>query len=238
MSSSSWQNLPDPIFGDIMMMVGLKKLEDFQKCRQVCQRWYLMISQMTKYEKNTMKKKSEDLAASIRARWKFGYSPLLLDICNASFLAHHGLLGSVARMVLRDVDLASVPAEHLASLASCVLGTVRITGICNCDLIPILDNLKCYMTIVSQSRLSCDETRALVRSLESRVKSVQLWGEVSLDIGALVQYSGWGECRELRCCEDTADRYGEELSTWARRRNLPWQHRTEHGITQFYISRL
>ena len=29
MSSSSWQNLPDPIFGDIMMMVGLKKLEDF-----------------------------------------------------------------------------------------------------------------------------------------------------------------------------------------------------------------
>ena len=39
--------------------------------------------------------------------------------CGAS-LAHHGLLSSVRKMKLRHVDLSSVPAQHLASLVSCV----------------------------------------------------------------------------------------------------------------------
>ena len=39
-----WQNLPDVIFGDIMMMVGLESLDTLHTCRQVCGGWNEMIS--------------------------------------------------------------------------------------------------------------------------------------------------------------------------------------------------
>ena len=35
----SWVTLPDPIFSDIMMMVGLESLESLHRCRQVCSKW-------------------------------------------------------------------------------------------------------------------------------------------------------------------------------------------------------
>ena len=38
-----WNNLPDVIFGDIMMMVGLESLEILHTCRQVCRSWNEMI---------------------------------------------------------------------------------------------------------------------------------------------------------------------------------------------------
>ena len=50
---------------------------------------------------------------------EYGKSNLPEITCAAS-LAHHGLLGSVEEMSLCDVDLTSVPAEHLASLFSSV----------------------------------------------------------------------------------------------------------------------
>ena len=39
MSRQDWQNLPDVIFGDIMMMVGLESLDTLHTCRQVCRSW-------------------------------------------------------------------------------------------------------------------------------------------------------------------------------------------------------
>ena len=62
-SSSWWQLLPDLIFSDIMMMVGLKSIEDVQKCRQVCQDWNLMVTQMTKLEKGSIRREAESVAA-------------------------------------------------------------------------------------------------------------------------------------------------------------------------------
>ena len=47
---------------------------------------------------------------------------LVSELMCAATLAHHGLLGSVKMMALFDVDLSPVPAQHLASLASCVTG--------------------------------------------------------------------------------------------------------------------
>lgn len=35
----------------------------------------------------------------------------------------------------------------------------------------------------------------------------------------LTEYSGQGECREVDLWNDTADRYREELRTWARSKN-------------------
>ena len=39
----AWLTLPDLIFSDIMMMVGLDSLECLHRCRQVCSQWNEMI---------------------------------------------------------------------------------------------------------------------------------------------------------------------------------------------------
>ena len=39
----AWLTLPDLIFSDIMMMVGLESLESLHRCRQVCGQWNEMI---------------------------------------------------------------------------------------------------------------------------------------------------------------------------------------------------
>ena len=74
-------------------------------------------------------------------------------ICGAS-LAHHGLLGSVDRLSLYEVDLPpEVPAEHLASLTSCVTGELHIenvivnadAAVCGFYLVSILRSLNCQL---------------------------------------------------------------------------------------------
>ena len=42
---SQWQNLPDVLFSDIMMIVGLESLDDLHRCRQVCRNWNEKIKQ-------------------------------------------------------------------------------------------------------------------------------------------------------------------------------------------------
>ena len=89
MSSSfkyGWQNLPDLIFSNIVVMVErgwLNELNDdfnyhldcdteisaLQKCRQVCRSWNVMVSKMTKLNKDTIRKSAEGLAAEIREYW-------------------------------------------------------------------------------------------------------------------------------------------------------------------------
>ena len=61
-----------------------------------------------------------------------------------------------------------------------------------CDLVSFLDNLKCKLLDIS---LSNEETRPLVRSMESHVEEVDLGVgvDVSLDITGLTQYSGRGK---------------------------------------------
>ena len=62
-----------------------------------------------------------------RVKGKFKYYDISLPvITRAASLAHHGLLGSVRRLGLHDVDCTSVPAEHLASLVSSVRWSVTI----------------------------------------------------------------------------------------------------------------
>ena len=97
------------------------------------------------------------------------------EITYAASLAHHGLLGSYKfhMLELRD-DWTSVQAEHLASLVPAVMGHVNIKNVRGCDLVTILDSVKCkWLNIKSQS-LGSEETQALVRAIESRVVVVRL----------------------------------------------------------------
>ena len=162
-----------------------------------------------------------------------GFSNQPLITCAAS-LAHHGLLGSVKGLVLRD-DLTSVPAEHLASLAPCVTGSVYISDVSGCDLVTILDSVKSAGLWITSQNLDKEETQALVRALESRVEQVGLNGGVTLDIRVLTSYNGQGKCRWLRCLQDTAPRYREHLRTWARSKT--WEVTRDNENT-FNIQRM
>ena len=122
-------------------------------------------------------------------------------------------------MLLRNIDIASVPTEHLASLASCVEYSLAINNnVSNCDLGSILGSVKCELLCISNRTLSREETQALVRAMESRVEWVRLGysGDESLDMTALTQYSGHGKCRFVLCFDD---RYKEDLSSWAEKNN-------------------
>ena len=138
----------------------------------------------------------------------------LPEITCASSLAHHGLLDSVLSMWLRDFDLTSVPDEHLASLVSRVSGQVVIKNVSGCDLITILGSVKSKVLSIYQNSLGSEETRALLRAMESGVEQLVLYEQVTLDLSVLMEYSGRGKCREVQCVFDTALRYKEQLGTW------------------------
>ena len=168
-----------------------------------------------------------------RVKGNIGDSNMSLPVttCAAS-LAHHGYLGSVEVIVLGDVgltstpadhlnvDLTTVPDKHLASLVSSVTGWVEIQNVRGCDLVSILDSVKSKLLGIYGRSLSSEETRALVRAMETGVKRLELGEGVTLDIGELMQYSGQGKCREVGCYEDTAARYRDQLRIWATSRNL------------------
>ena len=127
----------------IITMIGKERHQDLQKCRQICQSWNVMMSQMTRYKKDTLRREAERLAAQIQAKWSY----------QERGLAHHGLLSSVEQMWLEDVDLTSVPAEHLSSLAACVTWRTYVDmNVDNCDFISLLHNVKCErLGIIGQS---------------------------------------------------------------------------------------
>ena len=142
-------------------------------------------------------------------RYQTPYAPYatLPEIACAASLAYHGLLGPLNAntwIYLRDVDLSSVPEEHLASLVSCGTQGVYIEKIRGCDLVTILDNVKSdrlvKLVIYSQS-LGSEETQTLVRAMESRLERVQLgiWERDTPNSAALTTYSGQDKCIEWAC---------------------------------------
>ena len=241
---TSWKNLPDIVFSDIMMMVGMDKLENIPKYRQVCQSWNEMVSQMTKLKKDTVRRKTESLAARIRRKLaQYCKSDSASDISVAAILAHHELLGSVETVRLKNVDLASVPAEHLASLASCVTERIFISNVSNIDLVSILDSVKCTVLNIDGQSLSSEETWALVRAMESHVEvGMGARGKVILDLDmTALQFHEQGKCKQscfhvnnddiVRCAYVrsgdeglSADRCREEVRLWAQEINRDVKH--------------
>ena len=140
--------------------------------------------------------------------------------CAAS-LAHHGLLGSLHWLSMYSADLSSVPIDHLASLVSSVSVHVAINNVSGFDLITFLDSVKSHALSIRNHRqsLGSEETQALVQAMESHLEKVVLHKGVTLDIEALMEYSGQGKCQEVVCYCDTSDRYKEQLAKWTTSRN-------------------
>ena len=155
--------------------------------------------------------------------------PSLPEITCAASLAHHRLLGPVRGMRLKNVDLSTIPSQHMASLSSCVVRGVIICNVTGCDLVTILDSLKCGVLSISFQRLGREETQALVEAMESHLVSVTLSDEVTLDIRVLARYSGQGVCKKLTLYNTAADKYREDIRTLARSKNLK-VHESESSI--------
>ena len=155
---------------------------------------------------------------------------ILHAITSAASLAHHGLLGSVEMLTLGDVDLTSVPADHLASLVSSVTGNIVICNVSGCDLVTILDSVRSDWLYITRQSLGIEETQALVRAMDSGVKKLNLNVGVTLDIAWAIRYNGQGKCRKVECVLDTTRRYREQLRTWATSRKWKVKLDDEHSF--------
>ena len=169
------------------------------------------------------KRQTESLKRNkvIRDTWVPGHYPDLAEVASAAHLAHQGLLGPVEAMWLRDVDLASVPAAQLASLAARVMGSVYIWNTSGCDLSSLIRSLRSEVLSLNNQRLGAGDTQALVRALESGVERLHLgrYGEVTLNITDLAMYNGGGKCRVVSFGNETSRIYRAEVRNWAQMMN-------------------
>ena len=74
--------LPDEIFSDIMMMVGLESLESLHRCRQVCSKWNEKIL-INIWESESKKKIMKE---RIERSWGPGMFPSDEEISHAKWL--------------------------------------------------------------------------------------------------------------------------------------------------------
>ena len=84
----TWLKLPEMIFSDIMMMVGIESLESLHRCRQVCQTWnekILINIWESKSKKKIMKERFE-------RSWGPGMFPSDEEISHAKWLGECCLL--------------------------------------------------------------------------------------------------------------------------------------------------
>ena len=96
--------------------------------------------------------------------------PSLEFITCSAALAHHGMLGAVDTVTLVDVDrnklvdLSTIPAHHLVSLISSATRGVMIDHVTGCDLVSLINSVKCKkLTIILLRTLGMEETQALLR---------------------------------------------------------------------------
>ena len=234
--SSGWQNLPDVIMRDILSMVGQNSLEDLHKSRQVSQSWNESLQLLSQKRRDTIKRKAESQTGE---EWKLEYWPKLPEIVKAGELAHHGMLSSLKAMWLQDedcqvLDLTSVPAEHLAALASCVKiwGAVVINKV-KCDLVPIIVNSQCEVLSIFNQTLGTEETRALAWAMETGVEVVSLSEVILEDIMEITKYNGRGICRKLtlNLHGDDVEENKTKLRNWAQ--EIDWDVRSIDNELKF-----
>ena len=92
-----WLMLPDLMFCDIMMMVGLESLESLHRCRQVCRAWNEKILQDIWENPNKKKIMKERIERS----WVPGMFPSDEEISHAKWLEARGILAT-ERMERRE----------------------------------------------------------------------------------------------------------------------------------------
>ena len=98
---TNWNNMPSEILSDILMKVGLVSMDDLRKCRQVCQNWNRVISEMTKHQVDLLRRNE---AENLRHWWvNFPYFPSYEEISRAKYLVKSGHLAKsvIATLILR-----------------------------------------------------------------------------------------------------------------------------------------
>ena len=118
-------NLPSEILDAIFLQVGRRSHEELNNIRRVSRTWDERIK-----IKLRAVNPSEEWGRIIGSRIKRRFtSASQAEIARAASMAHLGHLGTMKNMFLYDVDLSSIPAGHLSSLASCVTGRVHISRV-------------------------------------------------------------------------------------------------------------
>jgi len=172
---------------------------------------YKKLQNATKEKEEQMRKMLEVLTGTdvekIEKDWsKHNHYPQLSEVQMAAKLAAGGVLKSVKYMTLRYLDLKQINADHLAMLASIVeekividfAGMTRFSSSYGeCDLSPILKNIKCPQLWLGYVTLSTTDTELLVQALEQRLKTLDIGDYVTLDLETLLKYSGKGACRKV-----------------------------------------
>ena len=109
--SSQWHNLPDVIFDDIMMRVGLESFDTLHTCRQVCRSWNEMIVSIKIFlnqflnppfqcEIMDTQKFRKNVAERISIKWtNYQYLPSHAEISQAK------ILGRINKMKIKDFIL-------------------------------------------------------------------------------------------------------------------------------------
>ena len=75
------------------------------------------------------------------------------------------------------------------------------------------------------------EAQALLQAMESRVESVRL-EVMEMDIRVLTKYNDHIKCWEVKCYNETATRYREQLRNWTTARGRKWSVKGDRRIYQ------
>ena len=134
---------------------------------------------------------------------------------------------------MNDVDMGEVPSHRLVALASCVTRSLCIQNVSGCDMVALLDSVKCRVLHIDGQKLKTEDTQALVRAMETSVVHVYIGRtkEATLDIEALTQYNHQGKCKRIQMAfeylePETRDKYEEALSNWPS--PYPWRVWSRH----------
>ena len=167
------------------------------------------------------------LAARIESSWILDCSRAAEVRCAAA-LAASGHLTSVGCMHLRDLELPS--CGDIPALARVVRGRVGLQNVTG-DLGPLLANLTVTVRLgMLDLELDQAATSSLVLGLQRGVKWLKLGGGARVHLHTLLSYDGNGGCVEVRCDDDTADIYMEEMKAWAIRLNWLFGESGNTGI--------
>ena len=141
----TWGTLPELIFSDIMMMVGLQSLESLHRCRQVCKTWNEMIARVIWDSGN----KKMILRERIQRNWGPGMLPSEEEISLAKMLVAGGILepGHIQSLTERirgalsigDGDITVVKCGAALAFHGLLLGHVHRMSLRKVDVSEIPD---------------------------------------------------------------------------------------------------
>ena len=125
--------------------------------------------------------------------------------------------------IMMMIALSSLESLHRCRQVCSSWNAMIMQNICTSGrgLVTILDSFIGKNLEITKQSLGSEETQALLRAMETRVETVRL-EVMEMDIRVLTKYNGHGSCWEVKCYNETANRYREQLRTWATARGRNW----------------